>query len=87
MGLVNSSCSQNHPYASFILAISELMSRSWLVRVTHILRKGKRVADFLANYGHAMPLGLHCLDNPPNGCFVLLGHDSIGVYFRRKVAA
>lgn len=83
VSLVNNGCQENHPYAPIIFAIKELMRRSWVVRLTHVLREGNRLADSLANLAHSKDLGLHWLESPPLECREVLFQDLTGVSFSR----
>lgn len=49
-----------------VSVIKEFTGRDWMVRVTHVLREGNNVADFLANLGQSMDLGLHLFESPPH---------------------
>ena len=44
---------------AFVRRINHRIQRDWDVRVMHIFREAKRVADCLAALGHSFPLGLH----------------------------
>ncbi|CAN1174668.1 Putative ribonuclease H protein At1g65750, partial [Linum perenne] len=43
---------------------SELYSREWCVSVQHIYREANFAADYLANLGQSLQLGVHVLDYP-----------------------
>ena len=46
---------------SLILAIRELLSRDWIVRVNHIHRETNVAANFLTSFSLSFPLGLQLL--------------------------
>lgn len=53
VGHVRSGCSPVHPYyAPLVTAKIEFVSEAWLVRITHVLREGNGVVDYLTNYVH-----------------------------------
>lgn len=66
--LIGKDCQSNHPHAPMIIAIKELLSRPWQVKLTRVLREGNFVADSLANLAHSSDLGVHWLEGPPYEC-------------------
>ncbi|CAN0873473.1 Putative ribonuclease H protein At1g65750 [Linum grandiflorum] len=51
-----------HQHCYLILQIRNLLRRDWDVRIQHIYREGKFLANLLAACGHAMALGAHNID-------------------------
>ncbi|CAI0558302.1 unnamed protein product [Linum tenue] len=49
----------DHPHAAIIHRFQEMMQCDWEVTIHHVYREGNKGADFLANYGHNLPVGLH----------------------------
>lgn len=84
-GLVLGEGEDAHPCAALVKSIRTLLSRAWNIRITHVRREGNRLADWLADYSHSLPLGLHKLERPPAGCGEILMHDIIGVGFPRRI--
>ncbi|CAI0421090.1 unnamed protein product [Linum tenue] len=39
----------------------ELLLKQWEVEIHHIYREGNKCADFLANLGHTLDIGIHCI--------------------------
>ncbi|KAL9457054.1 hypothetical protein AB3S75_006148 [Citrus x aurantiifolia] len=70
---------------SLILAIRELLSRDWIVRVNHIYREANIVADFLASFSLSFPLGLQLLTDAPTSLQSILNNDMAGVAQSRVV--
>lgn len=83
--LVHKGCVDSHPYAPMVVSIKEFLDR--IVRFSHVMREGNRVANFLANLGHSSALGLHLLDSPPSGIADLLWSDVVGISFPRMVVS
>ncbi|CAN1310100.1 Putative ribonuclease H protein At1g65750, partial [Linum perenne] len=46
-------------HASLIKKFSELLSRDWQVSIHHIYREANRAADYFANLGQRLYLGIH----------------------------
>ncbi|CAN1794533.1 Putative ribonuclease H protein At1g65750 [Linum perenne] len=63
-----------HQHASEVLAIRELLHRTWQVEIQHIFREGNGAADFLANKGHGLDPGIHMIS--PSDC-------NLGYYLRK----
>ncbi|KAI9085325.1 hypothetical protein K1719_032702 [Acacia pycnantha] len=52
--------------------------RDWRVTVSHVYREGNRCADFLATYALSLEVGIHSLEEPPDGLRGLLHDDAVG---------
>ncbi|KAL9457182.1 hypothetical protein AB3S75_006260 [Citrus x aurantiifolia] len=70
---------------SLILAIRELISRDWVVKVNHIYREANIAADFLASFSLSCPLGLQVLTVAPPNLQSILRNDVSGVAHSRLV--
>ncbi|KAL9411534.1 hypothetical protein AB3S75_045186 [Citrus x aurantiifolia] len=70
---------------SLILAIRELLSREWVVKVNHIYREANIAADFLASFSLSFPLGLQLLTVAPPNLQRILHNDMSGVAHSRLV--
>ncbi|KAH9768779.1 putative ribonuclease H protein [Citrus sinensis] len=68
-----------------ILAIRELLSRDWIVRVNHIYREANIAADFLASFSLPFPLGLQLLTDTSPILQSILNNDVSGVDHSRLV--
>lgn len=64
--------------------IKDLIARDWVVNVQHVYREVNICADYLANMGHNMILGVHGLNTPPTEMFQLLQTDMVGVCIPRS---
>ncbi|CAN1163240.1 hypothetical protein LINPERPRIM_LOCUS32553 [Linum perenne] len=53
--------SNSNKHASLLQQFSELSSREWRIYVHHIYREANFAADYLANLGQSLPLGVHVL--------------------------
>lgn len=82
--LVQEGVSESHHCGALVRAVREYLARPWEVKVVHTLREGNKVADHLANVAHTLPLGLHVLSSPPDGCGHLLWQDFLGTRFPRR---
>ncbi|CAN1164631.1 Putative ribonuclease H protein At1g65750 [Linum perenne] len=60
------------------LCSSELRSRDWQVSVHHIFREANFAADYLANLGQSLQLGVHVLDSPDSVLADWLRFDLVG---------
>lgn len=62
--LVIDACPAFHRCVSLVHLIHDLTTRNWTTKITHGLREGNGVADWLSNYSHSVPM----LESPPAGC-------------------
>ena len=72
-------------YEPIILAIQQLLSKDWEVKIQHIYREANACADWLSKVAYQMPLGLHLLDHCPLALFHLLVADTVGVSWPRSI--
>ncbi|KAI9109003.1 hypothetical protein K1719_019958 [Acacia pycnantha] len=64
---------------NIICRIQTLLSYDWRITLHHVYREGNCCADFLATYALAKDVGLHILDEPPEGVCGFLNEDAAGV--------
>ncbi|CAN0918617.1 Putative ribonuclease H protein At1g65750 [Linum grandiflorum] len=72
-------------HRSCINEARELISRDWVLRVTHTFCEGNRAADLLAHHGHSLSFVLHVIDPLPHEVNDCIRTDSVGVFFPRHV--
>lgn len=72
-------------FHALVVAIQELLHRSWQITITHIYREGNSTADFMANMAHSFSYGLHLFSYPPEGIRSILLHDMFGTFQPRLV--
>ncbi|CAN1138950.1 Putative ribonuclease H protein At1g65750, partial [Linum perenne] len=89
--LKNPRC-DNNQHASLIHQFSELSKRDWHISVHHIYREANYAADYLANLGHTLDLGIHVFDAPDTTLLYWLNFDVVGActshlipFFERNV--
>ncbi|CAN1353255.1 Putative ribonuclease H protein At1g65750 [Linum perenne] len=70
---------------SLIQQFVELSSRNWRISIQHIYREANFAADFLANLGHSLDLGIHFFDSPDVALQYWLRFDNIGVCTTRLI--
>ncbi|CAI0475133.1 unnamed protein product [Linum tenue] len=75
----------DHPHAVTIHRFQELFQRDWEVTIHHIYREGNKGADFLANYGHDLPLCLHNVSCSTRDFHHILLYDCQGLSETRLV--
>ncbi|CAN1182654.1 Putative ribonuclease H protein At1g65750 [Linum perenne] len=51
-------------HAGLVAEFCELSSREWFVSIVHVYREANCGADYLANLGHSVSLGLHLFSQP-----------------------
>ncbi|CAN1315384.1 Putative ribonuclease H protein At1g65750 [Linum perenne] len=76
--LLTSPGNDNNQHSSLILQFSELLAREWHVTILRIYREVNFAADYLANLGHSLDLGIHVLDTPDSSLLYWLNFDSVG---------
>ncbi|CAN1781286.1 Putative ribonuclease H protein At1g65750, partial [Linum perenne] len=69
----------SNQHDSLIQQFVELSSRDWRITVQHIYRKANFAADYMANLGHSLDLGIHFFDSPDVVLQYWLRFDTIGV--------
>ncbi|CAN1164628.1 Putative ribonuclease H protein At1g65750, partial [Linum perenne] len=69
---------RHNKHASLLHQFSELRSRDWQVSVHHIFREANFAADYLANLGQSLQLGVHVLDSPDSVLADWLRFDLVG---------
>ncbi|CAN1333318.1 hypothetical protein LINPERPRIM_LOCUS36011, partial [Linum perenne] len=63
----------------------ELSSRNWCISIQHIYCESNFAADYLANLGHSLDLGIHFFDSPDVALQYWLRFDNIGVCTTRFI--
>ena len=63
--LLKSDISHYHPLYRIVHACTMIMAKDWICSIHHIYRESNRAADFLANLGHPLTLGITVFDDPP----------------------
>ncbi|CAN1761170.1 Putative ribonuclease H protein At1g65750, partial [Linum perenne] len=74
-----------HRHASLVQQFHELRMRDWDVKIHHIYREANYAADYMANMGQSLGLGVHVSDNPDNSLLYWLRYDLIGVCEPRAI--
>ncbi|CAI0393792.1 unnamed protein product [Linum tenue] len=74
----------HHIHYTSVAEIRRWLAQDWQVLITHIYREANVVADYLANLGHSLPIGLHNIVNPDSVLAYWLYHDIIGVQTPRS---
>ncbi|WCJ44200.1 RNA-directed DNA polymerase (reverse transcriptase)-related family protein [Euphorbia peplus] len=69
--------------AALLMEIQEYIGRSWEINVCHIYREANRSADWMANLGDTLPLGLHLFTHAPAGVCSIVIQDNMGISFLR----
>ncbi|KAI9071153.1 hypothetical protein K1719_046886 [Acacia pycnantha] len=59
--------------------INQLRAQDWRVNLTHVYREGNYCADVLATHALKLNIGLHTLEDPPDGLMTILHEDAVGV--------
>ncbi|KAL9419862.1 hypothetical protein AB3S75_037595 [Citrus x aurantiifolia] len=83
--ILENSTTPVNEHHSLILAIRELLSRDWVVKVNHIYREANIVTDFLASFSLSFPLGLQLLTVAPPNLQRILNNDMSGIAHSRLV--
>ena len=81
--LVSKPLNPCHWYSCIVSRIKQIMAREWEVMLSHTLREGNMVADWLAKFGALRDESLVELENPPQGIRYLLLADVMGVRYSR----
>ncbi|CAN1743013.1 Putative ribonuclease H protein At1g65750 [Linum perenne] len=74
-----------HRHASLVQQFHELRMRDWEVKIHHIYREANYAADYMANLGQSLDLGIHVSLNPDNSLLYWLRYDLIGVCEPRAI--
>ncbi|CAN1127155.1 Putative ribonuclease H protein At1g65750 [Linum perenne] len=69
----------SNQHESLIQQFAELSSRNWRLSIHHIYREANFAADYMANLGHSLDLGIHFFDSPDVALQYWLRFDTIGV--------
>ncbi|CAN1346572.1 Putative ribonuclease H protein At1g65750, partial [Linum perenne] len=68
----------NNQHANLIQQFHELSSRDWQISIQHIYCEANFAADFLANFGHELNIGLHVFDFLNPSLMYWLSFDLVG---------
>ena len=79
VALINKDIDSKHPYGTVIARIKELLLRNRQVNLQLIYRESNRAADWLADLGHSLNLGVCFYFTSPSGLSVILRNDLAGV--------
>lgn len=85
VGFLKTGIGDQHPLSFLVRLCHGLLSKDWIVRITHVYREANRLADGLANYAFSLPLGFHSLIDVPDDLEVILHEDSLGSTRPRRV--
>ncbi|CAN1139915.1 Putative ribonuclease H protein At1g65750 [Linum perenne] len=77
--------SRNNKHTNLLNQFSELLSREWLLSIHHIYREANFAADYLANLGQSLQLGVHVLDSPKSALADWLRFDLVGGCMSRLI--
>lgn len=72
-------------YSGIIDDIKELLSRDWLVSLTHTYREGNQCADYMAKFGANFMDCTKTFSEPPSCLHSLLKSDATGIQYTRPV--
>ncbi|CAN1824587.1 Putative ribonuclease H protein At1g65750 [Linum perenne] len=75
----------NHQHLSLVRQFQEMLTWNWEVSIEHIYREANKAADFLANSGHDLDLGITVFLSPCNELLNWLRYDLVGVSLLRLV--
>ncbi|CAA7022190.1 unnamed protein product [Microthlaspi erraticum] len=85
VGFLKSGISEVNPLSFLVCLCHGLISRDWIVRISHVYREANRLADGLANYASSLSLGFHLFDFVSDIVNPILLEDIVGVSFPRRV--
>jgi hypothetical protein len=63
--------------------VTQLVQSFGKIEICHVFREANRCADWIANYAHSLPIGLHYLPQPPIGLSSILLSDIVGIAIPR----
>lgn len=82
--LVVQPCNPCHQYAAIVHLIQDLLQKQWTVELTHTLREGNQIADWLAKAGARQSLPWEVLVSLPVALGLSLLADSWRVFYPRE---
>ena len=62
--LLNNTTPLNYPLFNIIRACKSLLDYDWSCTIHHIYKESNKVADYLANLGHSLDLGVTMFEDP-----------------------
>lgn len=66
VGFLTTGINDAHPLSFLVRLYYGFLSRDWIVCIVHGYREDNRLADGLANYVFALPLGFHLFESKPD---------------------
>ena len=85
VNVLNKTTPVNHPLYSLIHSCKNLIDEDWQCLIRHVYRESNKVADYLANLGHSLELGVTYFEDPPLQVLGLLDNDAKGLAMARLV--
>ncbi|CAN1149453.1 Putative ribonuclease H protein At1g65750 [Linum perenne] len=85
LALVLAEGSPHHQHTNEVLTIRELMSRDWVVNLSHIFQEANQAADYLASIGYSRQLGTHLISTSDCNLGFVLRHDCMGISTPRLI--
>ncbi|CAN1351644.1 Putative ribonuclease H protein At1g65750 [Linum perenne] len=77
--------SDSHQHGTLVRKFKLLFERDWEVSVKFIYREANHLADYLANKGHEMALGIHTIENSDSGILYWAMYDLVGGSESRRI--
>ncbi|CAN1319812.1 Putative ribonuclease H protein At1g65750 [Linum perenne] len=75
----------NHQHSSLVHTFQEFKARNWEITIEHVYREANNAADFLANMGHDLDLGISMFSFPCNTLMEWIRYDLVGICQPRHV--
>ncbi|XP_061344021.1 uncharacterized protein LOC133289995 [Gastrolobium bilobum] len=86
VNLIKNGCQDSHPLAHSINRIRLLIKNDSEVVVSHTLREGNMVADYMASYAYQYTdWNIQVLREPPVGCRIFIDRDVMGICCPRRL--
>ncbi|CAN1796452.1 Putative ribonuclease H protein At1g65750 [Linum perenne] len=84
---INTRQQYDYRHSQTILHIHQLLTRNWMVEVSHVYRERNRVADLLVHHSHSLCLGSHFNFVCSPDFEREISSDIVGVYFPRLISS
>ncbi|CAI0436589.1 unnamed protein product, partial [Linum tenue] len=75
----------NGRYQGLMRQVQRLLQQNWEVTISHTFREGNKSADYLANKGHSLDIGVHVIDKQDSGLKFWLLYDTMGIAQTRLI--
>ncbi|KAL1224257.1 putative ribonuclease H protein [Cardamine amara subsp. amara] len=85
VGFLQTEISDSHPLSFMVRLCHGVLSRDWIVQISHVYREANCLAAGLANYAFTLPLGFHLLESTPPIVEVLVEDDGRRNVFPRHI--